>query len=337
MALPKKIGKAFGVALVGMLLLFLLAFFVSMFLVSRGSSSVVGGFGRGMMRTGTSSAWAVPNIMNSLGGDTVGISGTPGRMMGQAAVGGMMENVATPMMGFAKKVIKNGDLNLLVTDADQALTQISQIAEELGGDVVDSRFSEIIARRKTGTVTVKVPIDKFNEAFTRLKGVAAVVVSESTSGTDVTEQYIDLQARINNQKAAEVTLQTLFEKAVKISDVIEIADRLAIVRGQIESLEGQLRYLNSQTDRASITVSLTEDVTVTTDQGFRPLQTLKESLATLIHMLGNLTAGSIRFLIVVFPMLLAYGILFWFIYRFVRRAVMKVWYGSDKRRMLRKK
>ena len=156
---------------------------------------------------------------------------------------------------------------------------------------------------------------------------------------DVTEQVIDLQAHISNKKAAETTLQSLFERAEKVSDVIEITDKLAAVRSEIESLEGQMRYLESQTDMATITVSLTEDVNVMVDQGFRPVQTIKESLVLLIGLLGELTQGLIRFAIVVFPALLISGSIVWVLYRGVRRAMLKFWPGSlpEKRRILRKK
>ncbi len=336
MFMPKKFGKVLGIALAGLLACLLLIFFVSIFFSSRGNSYATrsGGLGGGMMY-GTETVMKAPSVAVSFRGDMMNVDSVPGK----TSVG-MMDRVlgAPDMTGGEKKIIKNGDLNLRVESVDYVLSQAGKISRELGGDISDSQISQSLSGTKSGTVIVKVPVDKFAEAFSRLKETAAVVLSENTTGADVTAQYVDLQARINNKKAAEVTLQALFQRAEKISDVIEVTDKLALVRGEIESLEGQLRYLNSQTDMASITLSLTEDVAVVRDRGFRPVETLKESLAALIQMLGNLTQGLIRFVVVGLPVLLAYGIIFWMIYRLARKIVTRFWPGIDgAKRVMRKK
>lgn len=238
-----------------------------------------------------------------------------------------------------RKVVKTGNLSVQVGNVDETVARMRSVAGELGGMMSDSHLDQVIGGSKSGTVTVKVATDKFDEALTRLKALANVTLSEDVSGTDVTAQVIDLEARIHNQKAAEATLQTLFDRAVKISDVMEITDRLAAVRSEIESLEGQKRYLDSQTSLATITVFMTEDVQVKADQGFRPMQTLKASLLSLLQFFGDIVEGSIRFLIVGLPALVIDGLLLWAIYLAVRRALTKFWPGllEEKRRVLRKK
>lgn len=338
MVVQKNFGKVLGVALAGLLACMLLAFFVSIFFGSRGHSYATrsGSLGGGMMY-GTETVMKAPSVAVSFRGDMMNEDGVS---VGKMRAGSMMERATevSDMTGGEKKVIKNGNMSLRVESVDYVLSQAGKIAGELDGNISDSQISQSLSGTKSGTVIVKVPVDKFPEAFSRLKETAAVVLSENISGADVTAQYVDLQARINNQKAAEATLQTLFERAVKISDVIEVTDKLALVRGEIESLEGQLRYLNSQTDMASITLSLTEDVTVVVDRGFRPIETLKESLLALVQMIGNLTQGLIRFVVVGLPVLLAYGIIFWMIYRLARRMVTRFWPGIDgAKRVMRKK
>lgn len=334
MAVAKKFWKVLGVIVLGLLALFLLVFFVVMFFSSNKSLLSTSGVRNMTYKNPQVTGWA------AVGGSQLSFDGTNGyRQAAEKSSVSMMEATPAATMVLAeKKIVRNGALYLRVADVDQAVARIGQIAGELGGDVADSNFNQVSFGIKSGTVAVKVPTDKFNEAFGRLKGIATLVLSESTSGSDVTEQYIDLQARINNKKAAEVTLQTLFERAVKISDVMEVTDKLSQVRSEIESLEGQLRYLNSRTDMASITLSLTEDATIVTDQGFRPMQTLKESLKTLVHMLGNLAEGVIRFLILGLPTLLAYGLIFWLIYRYSRTLVMKFFgeTSDGKKRAARK-
>lgn len=332
---PQKFVRTLGVGLVGLLAFMLLVFFVATFFAQHSSVSRVSMYGNPMMGVDKSSVSATISAspMMNWDGARSGMMGKP-----QSFRVNMME--ATPVQAVAdRKVIKNGVLSVQVDSVDVAFAEMSKVATEMGGMVADSHVDQAIGDAKRGTLTVKVMVAKFDEALARLKALSVVVTSEDVSGSDVTGQVIDLQARINNQRAAEATLQSLFDRAVKISDVIEITDKLAAVRSDIESLEGQMRYLNSQTDMASITVFMTEDVQVATDKGFRPLQTLKESLVLLIGLFGDITQGLIRVLIVGMPVLLIDGAILWILYRVVRKAVIRFWPGSvpEKRRVVRKK
>lgn len=273
--------------------------------------------------------------------------GTDGFMMDRMSDSDRMEKPtlsvtvtpATPTVATERKVVKTGNLSVQVGNVDETVQRMRAVAGELGGMVSDTHLDQVVGGSKSGTITVKVAVDKFDEALARLKALANVTFSEDVSGMDVTAQAIDLEARINNTKAAEATLQTLFDRAVKISDVMEITDRLTAVRSEIESLEGQKRYLDGQTSLATITVFLTEDVQVKANQGFRPMQTLKASLLSLLQFFGDMVEGVIRFLIVGLPALIIDGVILWGIYRLVRRALSKFWPGllEEKRRILRKK
>lgn len=332
---PQRFVRTLGVSLVGLLAFMLLLFFVVTFFAQHRSVSRVSMYGTPMMGADKSSLSATISASPMMEWDGAGNG-----MMGKAQSFrvNMMETAPVqPMMD--RKVIKNGSLSVQVGSVDTAFAEMGKVAGEMGGMVADSHVDQVVGGAKQGTLTLKVAVGQFDEALARLKTLAAVVVSEDVSGTDVTAQVIDLQARINNQRAAEATLQSLFDRAVKISDVIEITDKLAAVRSDIESLEGQMRYLNSQTDMASITVFMTEDVQVAADRGFRPLQTLKASLVLLIGFFGDITQGLIQALIVGIPVLLIDGVILWILYRVVRRAVVKFWPGSvpEKRRIVRRK
>lgn len=332
-SVSNKFARALGISLVVLLGVLLLALFVTVFFAERGERVKVGKYqGARMMEGGMMDAVAPSATI------TASPMMAEGRgMMGQTVQGNMMETAPLQMM--ERKVVKSGTLNLQVTSMDETVREAGKVAEALEGSVAYAHVDQMLGGAKTGSLTVKVAVEKFDEAMARLKALAVVVVAEDFFEDDVTAQAIDLQARINNKKAAEVTLQALFERATKISDVIEITDRLAVVRSEIESLEGQRRYLESETSQASITVFLTEDVRVAADQGFRPLQTLRESLVLLIGLFGDITQGLIRALIVGVPVLLIDGAILWILYRVVRKAVVKFWPGSvpEKRRIVRKR
>jgi hypothetical protein len=337
----KKFGKGLAVGIVGFVVFFLLVFFVVMFFSGHRQNASRPMVSTGTMMKGSSVNMALPSTTTKKNQESsmkkrMGIA-----MDAAAPVDVMMEarSGSVSMMGVEQKMMKNGSLSLQVENIDQATAKARAIAEELGGTVTNSFFDQATGSIKTGSVTVSVPVAQFGEALSRLKGIAVVVLSENTSGTDVTEQYIDLQARISNMRAAEVAYQALLDKAEKVSDVIEVTDKLSAVRSEIESLEGQLRYLSSQTDKASVTIFMTEDRTITGDQSFRPEQTFKESVVMLLQVLGHFVQGVIMLAILGLPMFLVYGLLLWVIYRLVHKLMHRVWHGNseEKKRIVRRK
>ncbi|MBP7060557.1 MAG: DUF4349 domain-containing protein [Candidatus Moranbacteria bacterium] len=345
---PRTFLRSLGVGLIGLVALLLMVFFVALFF-----SQQTGPGRMGMMEPSFLGGERMPLLSANISataekstwdGGAVDMMGGGRDMMDRAdgLPDMMMERdsyaAAVPVVQ-DRKIAKNGTLSLQVGSVDQVVSEANMVAHDLGGMVADSHFTQTLGGIKSGSLMVRVAVDKFDEAFVRLKQLATVVTSENISGSDLTAQYIDLQARINNQRAAESALQNLLQRAVKVSDVIEVTDKLTSVRSEIESLEGQMRYLSGQTDLATITLYVTEDVQAVSTTGFRPGQTLKESVVALAHMIGHFVESAIRFLIVGVPILLVNGVLFWLIYRLARRMVTTFWPGSleEKKRSVRKR
>lgn len=213
-----------------------------------------------------------------------------------------------------KKVIKNGNLTLNVSNADRAAEDISKIAKDNGGDVFSSNFYKNSKNFKSGTITVKVPVKNFEKTFSEIKKVASVVVREGTSGQDVTEAYQDLETRIKNKQAEEEAYKKILETAQKVDDILSITRQLSLVRGEIESFQGQLKYMASQTDMATIIVSLSEDSGITITDSWRPLQVAKDALNSLIQKSQGFVNFVIVLLITVIPVALLYLLLGWIVY-----------------------
>ncbi len=206
-----------------------------------------------------------------------------------------------------KKIIKNGNLTLRVESVDEATKEIGDIVGNLGGEVFATNIYERAKGQKRGSVTVRVPVDKFSEAISELKKVATQVVSESTIGRDVTEQYVDLQAQLKNKRAEEESFVKILDRAEKIDDVLAVTRQLSRVRGEIERLQGRIRYMEAQTDMSTIAVNLSEDVgAVSVSDNWRPMQTVKKSFKELVSNIQNFVDGSIRFVIVGIPSLIPF-------------------------------
>jgi len=203
---------------------------------------------------------------------------------------------STPDLPSDRKVIQNGSLDILVKNADDTAKKITTIAESNDGFTESSNLYEVSDGVKSGSVTVRVPTKNFGAVMEAIKVLATKVKNEGVNSSDVTAQYVDLEAQIKNYRAEEAQYRDIMARAVKIQDVLDVASRLADVRGQIERTQGQLNYLSRQVAMSTIVVSMTAEPEV---QVFgivwRPLTVLKQAFKSLLTDLTGFVDWLIRF------------------------------------------
>jgi hypothetical protein len=157
-----------------------------------------------------------------------------------------------------RKIIKSGNITLVVDDIVVTMDAISDMANELGGYVVSSNKYQSNDDRLFGMVTIRVPAERFDDAFDRLRGLALDVPNENTRSVDVTEEYTDLEAQLHNLEATESQYLSLLEKAETVEDILKVQQELSNVRGQIERIKGRMQYLDRTSDMSLIEISLEE-------------------------------------------------------------------------------
>lgn len=183
-----------------------------------------------------------------------------------------------------RKITKTGSISLLVKKAEEIALNIKFIAERLNGFVIDSQIYEVSDGVKSGNVTIRVPSERFDEAFSEIKKIALKVENESVNSQDVTEQFIDLEARLKNLKAEETQYLKIMERAYNVKDTLEVASRLSDVRGRVEQIQGQLQYLSRQVDMSTISILLTAEADVEVfGLRWRPLFIIKQSFRGLVE------------------------------------------------------
>lgn len=173
-----------------------------------------------------------------------------------------------------RKVIVTTNIQLEVKALEDAIEKIEAIAHKYDGFVSNS-YMNAEDKYKTGSITIRVPAEKHDIAIKEATGVGEVK-SKSTSGRDVTEEYIDLEARLNNLIREEGRLLEILDLAKEVKDLIEVERELSRVRGEIERLTGRKKYLNDRIDFSTITVDLREPQPVTSDWGIR--ETLRQAI-----------------------------------------------------------
>lgn len=230
---------------------------------------------------------------------------------------------AQPEMG--RVILQNASMTLIVDDPALKMEEAQMLAAEFGGWVVSANANRIgdEARASSASVTIRVPAARLNEALARLKQGVGRIEAEAISGQDVTSQFVDLTSRVNNLRAAEAQLQIIMDEARRVDDVLSVYNELVRVRGEIESIQGQLNYYTEAASFASIALTLrATPVTPPVEiAGWRPLETARNAFQALIDLLQG--AADVVITVVVFagPLLVFFGLPAWVILR--RRAAAR--------------
>ncbi|HVG38094.1 MAG TPA: DUF4349 domain-containing protein, partial [Pyrinomonadaceae bacterium] len=127
---------------------------------------------------------------------------------------------------------------------------------------------------------------------------------EKTSGQDVTEEYIDLEARLRSKMALEAQFLEIMKGAKTIAEALEVQRQVSEVRTEIEQLEGRRRFLENQSGMSTVTVTLQPPQPIITSTGFGLVSSLKHAFGDSIDLTISIITGLIRLLGVLLPLLI---------------------------------
>ncbi|MFZ1626996.1 MAG: DUF4349 domain-containing protein [Candidatus Moraniibacteriota bacterium] len=230
-----------------------------------------------------------------------------------------MTMVATPVSVADREIAKSASLDLRTQSLQQMVGKIQETVKNVGGYVESTNVSQPVYGVKTAWLLVRVPADRFDVTMDEAKKASSFVVSENMNAGDMTDQGIDLMARLNAKRAEENALVSLLDTATKVNDVIEVTGRLSMVRSEIEQMEAESRMLEGQVTMASITMSVTEDPQVVVDTNqMRDGNVVKQSLTDLYRWGIALGSALVAFIISGLPIVIVYGFFLWILYRFGR-------------------
>lgn len=185
-----------------------------------------------------------------------------------------------------RKVIMTASVTMESSEHDKVVNSIRSITTGAGGYVQSSSTWLSSNNVKQTTISVKVPAAQYESVLSQIKALGKVK-SESSSGSDVTMQYIDLSARLKNLQAEEKQLTDIMGMSKNVTEVLSVEKELFRVRGEIESTTQQLNYLGSQVDFSTITVTVAEpQPAVGYDWGIDTA--FKEGIRAFIGMIGAL-------------------------------------------------
>ncbi|MEA3406868.1 MAG: DUF4349 domain-containing protein [Chloroflexota bacterium] len=223
-----------------------------------------------------------------------------------------------------RMIIRTVEMTIVVEDTDEVLRTLRSLADSYDGYIASSR-RWLANEQPHGRITVRVPAESLDQVIDRLHDMALRVEDENISGEDVTQEYVDLEARLRNLEATEEELLALLtevrENRGKAEDILAIHRELTNIRGQIESLKGREQYLEQMSALATINVTVRPKAApkpLVERAKWNPLVTLNRALRAFVNVFQVFVDVAI-YVLIFSPFVVVPVVVLWLLVRWIRR------------------
>jgi len=186
-----------------------------------------------------------------------------------------------------RKQVKTGSVTVETADLNGAEKALADRTVRLGGLVESTQ-----AQPRFRTLVLRLPADQFDGFLEGLGGLGRITARQ-VGVTDVTTQYVDLDTRIRNQRLLLDQYRSVLAKTVRLEDTLTAMEKISALTAEIESTEGQFRYLSRQIDLSTLTVELNLPMA----EGGRGWPDWSAGFSDLVHILADLGVGTVLFLL----------------------------------------
>lgn len=210
----------------------------------------------------------------------------------------------------SRKIIRNADMLIEVDTPERMQTQVTQLAEDKGGFMVSSdvRRDDSPSRRVEVRLVMRVPSSRFSETLEALRALGQRVGREHVSGQDVTEEFLDVEARLRALRSVEEQFLAIMKDAKTVKDALEVQKQLGEVRSEIERFEGRRRFLEDQSSMSTISLTISERPAVADASQLRFGESVREAARDAVAIGAGIITGSIRLLGALIPVVLLLGL-----------------------------
>jgi hypothetical protein len=170
---------------------------------------------------------------------------------GPAGPGGQMQLASIPQ----RAVIRNAGLRLRVRELEKSEGEVVRIVQGVGGYVEGTSSTDLASERPVLTLTARVPVDTFDDVLKRIEQLG-VRLSKTVTGEDVTEQLVDLDARLKIMRAQEETYTQLLQRAKDSAEMMQLHEQTMRLRTEIESLAARQKNLSQLAALSKIDITL---------------------------------------------------------------------------------
>ena len=218
-----------------------------------------------------------------------------------------------------RMIVRSGTMSMEVDNYDETEAKIKNIVNNFNGYLTNSTSKLNTEGKKQGSITIRVASDKFDAMIADLAKTGKVM-NQNISGKDVTEEYIDAEARLKTQRELESRLlKILAEKTARLTDLVEVEQKLANVRENIEKTEGRMRYLRDQASFSTLTVSIYEPSMLNTSTGGGFFYELGQAVKKGLSGFTSVLAGIITVIIALLPLIILAFIIIYFVLKYLKK------------------
>jgi archaellum component FlaC len=210
-----------------------------------------------------------------------------------------------------RKLIKTGSLIFETSNLTETKAGIEALCRQLGG-YISSENMDSFGDRVQHNLTIRVPAARYDSLANQIEKLALRIENKNVNIQDVTEEFVDVEARLKTKKALEARFTEILKQAKNVEEILSIENQLATVRADIESMEGRLKYLSNQVALSTLSVSYYQ--LVANDYGFA---------TKFIRGMGQGWQNLLAFIIVLvngWPFILGGVGIFWLIRRWRKRS-----------------
>lgn len=194
---------------------------------------------------------------------------------------------AAPTSKTDRLVVQESNLSLVVKDVRESSDKAIEYSKSVGGYMVSSSLSQP-EEAPYAYVVLRVPAKNLKTAVDFFRSLAIKVSSESLLGTDVTDEYTDLDARLLTLNKTKAKFEEIMAKAEKVQDILEVQRELINIQDQIDSIKGRQQYLEKTAELAKISLNLSTDeysLPYAPTGVFRPAVIFKQAVRALVGLL----------------------------------------------------
>ena len=215
-----------------------------------------------------------------------------------------------------KRIQRNANLNIEVKSINESIDKLNNIIPSFGGEIISSNKGGFDYGQPYANIRLRVLSENLDSVLIEFKKLSSKVISENIYTNDVSEEFIDIEARLKIMKSTENRFNDLLSKSEKIEEIIQVEKELMRIRGDIESLEGRLNYLTKTTDTSEINLNLNEQIPIT-GESWKINEEFKEAFKNLLGFAKSLTNFVIN-VIVFIPVILVAGILVFLLRKYIK-------------------
>jgi len=156
---------------------------------------------------------------------------------------------------FARMMIYTAHLRMQVKDIPKTAELVRELTQKVNGYISNESYHRS-GYEESNQLTLRIPQLAFTETLQNIEALATFIEKRDIQGTDVTQEFYDIQTRIESKKTAEEQYAAIMKRAGSIKEVLEVQQHLRVIREEIETLQGRMKYLQNQTSYSTLHLTL---------------------------------------------------------------------------------